>query len=222
MRPSPQRFARSQYTSEMRRLSVGIATSSMGAIGPGFAPTIRRGGFLSACLDLPPATGAVVGDHGFEEIQERLLADRLVLSHLNRTRCQIALPLIDDAFRVGRDGIVDEHVRDTTAEVRYSAPAELGRLPATNRDSACPRSVAQGTAVDPGEPELLALWEPLFSILTPAQRAEAEAIERIEREGMFAWGVRSGYFLWVQTHPGETPTMLQFALWKLTADLRAA
>ncbi len=63
------------------------------------------------------------------------------------------------------------------------------------------------------EQELLALWEPLFWILTPEQRAMAEAIERVECEGMFAWGVRSGYFLWVRTNPGEIPTWRLLRQW---------
>lgn len=66
---------------------------------------------------------------------------------------------------------------------------------------------------DQGEVELRALWEPLFSILTPAQRREAERIERIERDGMFAWGVRSGHFLWVRTNPGEIPTWRLLRQW---------
>jgi hypothetical protein len=74
----------------------------------------------------------------------------------------------------------------------------------------------------PMDAELAALWEPLFSILTPIQRAEAEIIERMERDGMFAWGVRSGYFLWVRTHPGEKPTMRQLALWKIVDALERA
>ena len=34
---------------------------------------------------------------------------------------------------------------------------------------------------------------------------------------MFAWGVRSGYYLWVRQHPGERPTKMQFALWVMIA-----
>jgi hypothetical protein len=71
---------------------------------------------------------------------------------------------------------------------------------------------------DDGEAELAALWEPLFSILTPEQRAMAESIERMERDGMFAWGVRSGYFLRVRTHPGQRPTKLLLALWMIAGE----
>jgi hypothetical protein len=68
-----------------------------------------------------------------------------------------------------------------------------------------------------GERELRALWEPVFSVFTGAQRDEIEEIERNDREGMLAWGVRSGYFWWVRTHPGETPTLAHLAIWHAIA-----
>jgi hypothetical protein len=66
---------------------------------------------------------------------------------------------------------------------------------------------------DAGERDLLALWEPLWSTLTTKQRRAAEAIWRAERVGMFAWGVRSGYFLWVRTHPGAQPSRANVREW---------
>jgi|GEM_PF-4159731 len=64
-----------------------------------------------------------------------------------------------------------------------------------------------------GEQELAALWDPLFSLFTPEQRLMAAAIWLHEREGMFAWGVRSGYFLWARTHPGQRPTWRLLRQW---------
>jgi hypothetical protein len=87
-----------------------------------------------------------------------------------------------------------------------------------NGDQAIASCVVSDSAGDPGLAELLALWEPLFSIMTPGQRAAAEAVERVERNGMFAWGVRSGYFLWVREHPGERPTKCHLALWIMAAE----
>src|SRR5262249_1161058 len=65
---------------------------------------------LAGALNLAPATGAIVGDHGFDEIHQRTLVDRLALADLYRARSQVPLSLIDDAFRIGRNGIVDEDV----------------------------------------------------------------------------------------------------------------
>jgi hypothetical protein len=47
-------------------------------------------------------------------------------------------------------------------------------------------------------------------------------IEREHREAMFAWGVRSDYFLWVRTHPGEKPTWTHFLAWRLIDELERA
>jgi hypothetical protein len=69
------------------------------------------------------------------------------------------------------------------------------------------------STTDRGERDLLALWEPLWSTLSPEQRRVAQAIWRAERVGMFAWGVKSGYFLWVRTHPDEQPSRANVREW---------
>src|SRR6478672_5740177 len=65
---------------------------------------------LSVALDLAPATGAVVGDHGLEQVQEGALVDRLAFTNLNRPRGFVAAPLIDNTLRIRCDGIVQKHV----------------------------------------------------------------------------------------------------------------
>ncbi len=54
---------------------------------------------LVTTLDLAPAASTVVGDHRPEEVHQRTLVDLVTLADLNRPRCQVAMPLIDDAFR---------------------------------------------------------------------------------------------------------------------------
>ncbi len=39
-----------------------------------------------------------------------MVVDAFALTDLNRPCSQVALSLVDDAFRIGRDGIVDEDV----------------------------------------------------------------------------------------------------------------
>ncbi len=39
-----------------------------------------------------------------------MLVDAFALTDLNRSRCLVALSLVDDAFGVRRDGVVDENV----------------------------------------------------------------------------------------------------------------
>lgn len=63
--------------------------------------------------------------------------------------------------------------------------------------------------------ELDKLMEPFFNALTKAEREVGQAIYRTDKAGVLAWGVRSGYFLWVREHPGEIPTDEHIALWTL-------
>jgi hypothetical protein len=66
---------------------------------------------------------------------------------------------------------------------------------------------------DAGEREWQAIWEPLFSLLTPAQRTQARAILAQEASGILNWALKSGYLLWVRTHPDQRPTWAQFRAW---------
>jgi len=59
------------------------------------------------------------------------------------------------------------------------------------------------------------LMEPFIRSISPTkeQREQLQEIMKIEAEGILAWGIRSGYFLWVREHPGETPTREQAIAW---------
>lgn len=57
--------------------------------------------------------------------------------------------------------------------------------------------------------------EPIIRTLTNDQKERLKEIMKMEAEGMLAWGVKSGYFLWVREHPGEVPTKEQIRMWYL-------
>lgn len=61
-------------------------------------------------FELAPPARAVIGDNGLKEVQKSAPVDRLVLTDLNRPRCQVPLPLVNNALGIGYDGIVDENV----------------------------------------------------------------------------------------------------------------
>jgi hypothetical protein len=80
---------------------------------PFLAHGLLHGGLLYSFLlfsYLAPATRAVVGDNGLKQVQQRPLVNGLTLADLYRPRRQVALALIDDAFGIGRYGIIDEDV----------------------------------------------------------------------------------------------------------------
>jgi hypothetical protein len=63
------------------------------------------------------------------------------------------------------------------------------------------------------DPTMQQLFHPLLRAIGSEHATGFwEAIEK-EPEGVLAWGVQSGYLLWVRTHPGVIPTRRQIALW---------
>lgn len=70
-------------------------------------PSIAR----SLCALQPaPATGAIVRRDRLDKLGKRVSVQCFASAHLYCPRGLIALSLIDDPFRVGRDGIIDENV----------------------------------------------------------------------------------------------------------------
>jgi len=61
-------------------------------------------------FELAPAAGTIVGDNGFKKVQKSALVNGLALANLNRPRCQVALPLVNNALGIGHDGVVDKYV----------------------------------------------------------------------------------------------------------------
>jgi len=61
-------------------------------------------------FELAPPARPVIGDNGFKEVQKGALVDGFVLTDLNRPRCQVPLPLVNNALGIGHDGVVDENV----------------------------------------------------------------------------------------------------------------
>lgn len=62
--------------------------------------------------------------------------------------------------------------------------------------------------------ELLKLMQPIITAVAEwnTKPFRTEVSER-EAERLLAWGVQSGYFLWVRQHPGQIPTMEQVTDW---------
>ena len=62
--------------------------------------------------------------------------------------------------------------------------------------------------------ELQKLMKPILTAVSEynTNPFPADLLEK-EAPGILAWGVRSGYFLWVRTHPGQIPTMQQVVGW---------
>lgn len=62
--------------------------------------------------------------------------------------------------------------------------------------------------------ELRKLLQPLITVVSEYNTNPfPEHLLEKEAEGILAWGVRSGYFLWVREHPGQLPTMQQVQGW---------
>jgi hypothetical protein len=57
-----------------------------------------------------PAAGVVMGNHGSYKVDECLFVDRLAPVYLNRPGSFIVVTLVDYAFRIRRDGIINEDV----------------------------------------------------------------------------------------------------------------
>src|SRR5439155_11108304 len=93
---------------EGRGRTAGSLSSPIDAF-PGTS-NLRLGALIRPGPYLAPATGAVIGDDGLEESHQGTLVDDIALTNLDRSRGEVVMPLVDDALRVGRDGIVDEHI----------------------------------------------------------------------------------------------------------------
>jgi hypothetical protein len=63
--------------------------------------------------------------------------------------------------------------------------------------------------------ELYKLMQPLLTAVSEYMGNPHKALENWEQqsEGILAWGVQSGYFLWVRQNPGKIPTMEQVWGW---------
>lgn len=57
------------------------------------------------------------------------------------------------------------------------------------------------------------LFNPLLAALGEEHKRTFWDILEQEASGVLAWGVRSGYLLWVRTHPGCIPTRCQVKNW---------
>ena len=64
----------------------------------------------STLFELAPPSRAVISDNGLKEIQKSTLINGFSLMDLNCPRCQVTLSLVNNALRIGHDGIVDENV----------------------------------------------------------------------------------------------------------------
>src|SRR6185312_9928169 len=84
----------------------------LGAIPPAASlrPFLHDRRLLLAALQLAPATGAVVGDDSPKKVRKRVLVHGFALANLNCPSGQVALSLVDDTLRIGRDGVVDKHI----------------------------------------------------------------------------------------------------------------
>src|SRR6266446_9960523 len=71
--------------------------------------TYLRRSVLMTPFELAPPARAVIGDNGLKEVQKGALVDGFVLTDLNRPRCQVPLPLVNNALGIGHDGVVDEN-----------------------------------------------------------------------------------------------------------------
>ena len=66
--------------------------------------------------------------------------------------------------------------------------------------------------------ELQKLMQPLLTAVErekPGSSKDAQKILGTEAGGILAWGVRSGYFLWVRENPGKIPTKQQIIGWMI-------
>jgi hypothetical protein len=63
------------------------------------------------------------------------------------------------------------------------------------------------------DPVMQELFDPLLQAIGPEHAAEFWQTIKKEPEGVLAWGVRSGYLLWVRTNPGVTPMKEQITQW---------
>src|SRR5579863_10101386 len=61
-------------------------------------------------FELAPSARAVIGDNSLKEVQKGALIEGLMLMDLNRPRCQIPVSLVNNALRIGCDGVVDKNV----------------------------------------------------------------------------------------------------------------
>ncbi len=61
-------------------------------------------------FEFAPPARAVIGNNGLQEVQKSALVEGFALADLNRSRCQVALSLVDNALGIGHDGVVDENV----------------------------------------------------------------------------------------------------------------
>ena len=88
-------------------------------------------------LELTPAARAVIGNNGLKEVQQGALVDGFALTDLNRSCCQVALPLVDKTLGIGHDGVVDENGEmipgsqqraDVTMQCKIGLPGALDGL----------------------------------------------------------------------------------------------
>lgn len=62
--------------------------------------------------------------------------------------------------------------------------------------------------------ELRRLLQPLITTVSEYNTDPfPEHLLEKEAPGILAWGVQSGYFLWVREHPGQLPTLHQVGEW---------
>jgi hypothetical protein len=78
-----------------------------------------------------------MGDNGLKEVQKRTLIDGFALTDLNRSCCQIPVPLVNQALRIGHKRVVDENVEmilrsqqraDITIECKIGLPGAFDSL----------------------------------------------------------------------------------------------
>lgn len=70
--------------------------------------------------------------------------------------------------------------------------------------------------------ELQKLMQPLLAAIereNPGSSKEAQKILGVEASGVLAWGVRSGYLLWVRENPGKIPTKQQIIDWMIIGNI---
>jgi hypothetical protein len=57
-------------------------------------------------LYFAPTACAVIRDHRPKQVEQGWFVQRIILANVDRPRGSIPLPLVDDAFGIGRDGIL--------------------------------------------------------------------------------------------------------------------
>lgn len=70
--------------------------------------------------------------------------------------------------------------------------------------------------------EFQKLMQPLLVAMErqkPGSSKEAQKILGAESSGILAWGVRSGYLLWVRKNPGKIPTKQQIIGWMILGSI---